>query len=44
MQRRCLVPADCFFEWQRLDPKLKRPFAIGLKSGDPRLAWPLVRE
>ena len=23
------------FEWQRLDPKLKRPFAIGLKSGEP---------
>jgi putative SOS response-associated peptidase YedK len=33
--RRCLVPADAFFEWQRLDPKSKRPFAIGLKSGDP---------
>jgi putative SOS response-associated peptidase YedK len=29
------VPADAFFEWQRLDPKSKRPFAIGLKSGDP---------
>jgi putative SOS response-associated peptidase YedK len=34
-KRRCLVPADAFFEWQRLDPKSKRPFAIGLKSGDP---------
>jgi putative SOS response-associated peptidase YedK len=29
------VPAGAFFEWQRLDPKSKRPFAIGLKSGDP---------
>jgi putative SOS response-associated peptidase YedK len=34
-KRRCLVPADAFFEWQRFDPKLKRPFAIGLKSGEP---------
>jgi len=34
-KRRCLVPADCFFEWQRLGPKSKRPFAIGLKSGEP---------
>lgn len=29
------MPADCFFEWQRLDAKSKRPFAIGLKSGEP---------
>jgi putative SOS response-associated peptidase YedK len=29
------VPSDAFFEWQRFDPKSKRPFAIGLKSGDP---------
>ena len=34
-KRRCLVPADSFFEWQRLDAKSKRPFAIGLKSGEP---------
>ena len=34
-KRRCLVPADAFFEWQRSDPKTKRPFAIGLKSGEP---------
>jgi len=34
-KRRCLVPADAFYEWQRLDPKTKRPFAIGLRSGDP---------
>jgi len=34
-KRRCLVPADAFFEWQRLDPKSKRPFAIGLKTGEP---------
>jgi putative SOS response-associated peptidase YedK len=34
-RRRCLVPADAFFEWQRLDAKSKRPFAIALKSGEP---------
>jgi putative SOS response-associated peptidase YedK len=34
-KRRCLVPADAFYEWQRLDPKVKRPFAFALKSGDP---------
>lgn len=34
-QRRCLVPANCFYEWQRLGAKSKRPFAIALKSGEP---------
>jgi putative SOS response-associated peptidase YedK len=38
-KRRCLVPADAFFEWQRpasgTDPKTKHPFAIALKSGEP---------
>ena len=34
-RRRCLVPADAFYEWQRLDPNTKRPFAIALKSGEP---------
>ena len=34
-KRRCLVPADAFYEWQRLDPKTKRPFAFALKSGEP---------
>ncbi len=29
------MPADAFSEWQRLDPKSKRPFAIGLKNGEP---------
>ena len=26
--RRCLVPADLFFEWQKIDEKNKQPFAI----------------
>lgn len=34
-RRRCLVPADAFYEWQRLDPKTKRPFAFALASGEP---------
>ena len=34
-KRRCLVPADAFYEWQKLDSKTKQPFAIALKSGMP---------
>src|ERR1700691_38804 len=33
--RRCLVPADAFYEWQKLDPKHKQPFAIALTSREP---------
>ena len=33
--RRCLVPADAFYEWQKLDAKTKQPFAIALKSNEP---------
>jgi putative SOS response-associated peptidase YedK len=31
-QRRCLVPADLFYEWQKLDEKNKQPFAIAEKD------------
>ena len=34
-KRRCHVPADAFYEWQRIDPKNKRPFAFAMKSGEP---------
>jgi putative SOS response-associated peptidase YedK len=34
-KRRCLVPADAFYEWQRPGKKTKHPFAIALKSGEP---------
>jgi putative SOS response-associated peptidase YedK len=34
-KRRCLVPADAFYEWQRIDKKTKHPFAFGLRSGEP---------
>jgi putative SOS response-associated peptidase YedK len=34
-RRRCLVPVDAFYEWQKLDAKHKQPFAIALASGEP---------
>ena len=34
-KRRCLVPADAFYEWQKLDSKTRLPFAFALKSGEP---------
>ncbi len=34
-RRRCLVPADGFYEWQPLDTKTKQPWAITLKDGSP---------
>jgi len=33
--RRCLVPADGFFEWQVVGPGPKRPFYIRRKDGAP---------
>ena len=33
--RRCLVPADFFYEWHRLDAKAKQPYAIAMKDGSP---------
>jgi putative SOS response-associated peptidase YedK len=33
--RRCLVPADAFYEWQKIHAKTKQPFAIGMKDGSP---------
>ena len=32
-RRRCLVPADGFYEWKKLDAKTKRPFGLGMSSG-----------
>ena len=34
-RRRCLVPADGFYEWKRLDSKTKQPYAFGLKDAVP---------
>ena len=33
-KRRCLIPADSFFEWQERDGK-RQPFRVMLKSGEP---------
>jgi putative SOS response-associated peptidase YedK len=34
-KRRCLVPADAFYEWQKLNAKTRCPFAIALRSSEP---------
>lgn len=34
-KRRCLVPADGFYEWQKLSPKAKRPFAYEMRDEQP---------
>jgi putative SOS response-associated peptidase YedK len=31
-RRRCLVPAEWFYEWQKTGEKTKQPFAIGMKD------------
>ena len=33
--RRCLVPADAFYEWQRISKKVKQPFAIAMRDIQP---------
>lgn len=32
-RRRCLIPAEWFYEWQKIDAKTKQPYAIGLRDG-----------
>lgn len=32
-RRRCVVPAEWFYEWQKIDAKTKQPYAIGMKDG-----------
>ena len=34
-RQRCLVPADFFYEWQKLPAGGKQPYAIGLADGTP---------
>ena len=34
-KRRCLVPADGFYEWKKLDPKTRQPYAYTLNNGEP---------
>jgi putative SOS response-associated peptidase YedK len=33
--RRCLVPADAFYEWVRISEKVRQPFAIAMKDHQP---------
>ena len=33
--RRCLIPADAFYEWKRLGTKEKQPFSFGLVDDAP---------
>jgi len=34
-KRRCLIPADAFYEWKKRSAKAKRAFAFGMQSGEP---------
>jgi putative SOS response-associated peptidase YedK len=33
--RRCLIPVDGFYEWRKLWPVGKQPYAIGMEDGQP---------
>ncbi len=46
-KRRCLVPADGFYEWKRLDAKTKQPYAFKMRSDGPLAfagLWDLWKE
>ena len=32
-RRRCLIPADGFFEWKKIAPKAKQAYNFGLATG-----------
>ena len=32
-RRRCLIPADGFYEWQKLSAKEKQPYNVGMQDG-----------
>jgi len=34
-KHRCLVPADGFYEWLKVDAKTKKPYAYSLSTGEP---------
>ena len=34
-KRRCLVPADGFFEWETIEPKKKQPWLIHMHDSEP---------
>jgi putative SOS response-associated peptidase YedK len=33
LERRCLIPADSFIEWRRVDAKTRLPWMFGMKDG-----------
>ncbi len=34
-RRRCLIPADAFYEWQKGNARTRRPFAFAMQNGGP---------
>lgn len=34
-RRRCVVPADAYYEWRKISPTTKQPYCIALKSRTP---------
>ena len=34
-ERRCLVPADAFYEWQKIGAKTKQAYAISMADDSP---------
>jgi putative SOS response-associated peptidase YedK len=34
-RRRCLIPADGFYEWKKIDAKSKQPYAFSMKDSEP---------
>ena len=35
--RRCLIPAACYYEWKKVDPKRKERYAFRAEDGSPLL-------
>ena len=33
--RRCLIPADCYYEWKKVDPQKKDRYAFRAQDGSP---------
>jgi putative SOS response-associated peptidase YedK len=34
-RHRCLIPADGFYEWKKLTPSQRQPYAFSMSSGEP---------
>jgi putative SOS response-associated peptidase YedK len=41
--RRCLIPLDGFYEWKKLGPKEREPYAIALRAGGMMALWEIWR-